>query len=106
MGVPYDLIGLIKEWLTGRSFYVHVGDNCSALCDSNVGTIQGSVLGPVLQALFVSPLFDIVPLTNFADDNFCIEWDRDLCVLTDKLEKKLEMITKWLRGSGLVVNES
>ena len=106
MGMPDDLIRLVRAWLTGRSFYVQVGDNCSSLYDSNVGTIQGSVLGPVLYALFVSPLFDLVNLTNFADDNFCIEWDRDLCVLIDNLEKKLEMITKWLRSSGLVVNES
>ena len=28
MGMPVDLINLIREWLVGRSFYVQVGDNC------------------------------------------------------------------------------
>ena len=44
MGMPNDLIKLIREWLVGRSFYVQVGDDVSALFDSSVGTIQGSVL--------------------------------------------------------------
>ena len=43
---------------------------------------------------------------NFADDNFCLEWNKQLDVLIIDLEKKLEMITKWLKDSGLVVNES
>ena len=105
MGFPSDLINLIREWLKGRSYYVQVGESCSAIFDSEIGTIQGSVLGPVLYALFVSPLFDLTGLVNFADDNFCVEWSSDLSVLVNNVEKKLEMITKWLRGSGLVVNE-
>ena len=32
--------------------------------------------------------------------------NRSLALLVWNLEKKLEMITKWLKGSGLVVNES
>ena len=56
--------------------------------------------------LFVSPLFDLTQLTNFADDNFYLEWNSDLSLLIINLEQKLEMITKWLRDSGLLVNES
>ena len=56
--------------------------------------------------MFVSPLFDLTQLTNFADDNFYLEWNTDLSKLIVDLEAKLEMITKWLRDSGLVVNES
>ena len=105
MGMPNDIVILIKEWLVNRKFYVQVGEECSMLYDCDSGTIQGSVLGPILYALFVSPLFDITQLTNFADDNYCLEWDTDLALLITKMEKKLEMITKWLRGSGLIVNE-
>ncbi len=106
MGMPNDLVGLIREWLTGRSYYVQVGDDCSTLFDSDTGSIQGSVLGPILYAIYVSPLFDLTQLTNFADDNYYLEWNRDLTALISNLEKRLEMITKWLKDSGLVVNES
>ena len=27
MGMPNDVIGLIREWLRGRSFYVQIGDD-------------------------------------------------------------------------------
>ena len=59
----------------------------------------------MLYALFVSPLFDLDGLVNFADDNFCIESNLNLATLIVDMEKRLESITKWLRGSGLIVNE-
>ena len=54
-------------------------------------------------ALFVSPLFDLTQITNFADDNFYVEWNTDLGKLLTDLEMKLEMITKWLRGHSLIM---
>ena len=76
------------------------------LATNRYKTINNSVLGPVLFALFVSPHFDLTKIVNYADDNFCLEWNRSFALLVENLEKKLEMITKWLKGSGLVVNES
>jgi hypothetical protein len=70
------------------------------------GTIQGSILGPLLYAIYVSPLFDLIRLTIFADDNFVIRWNRCLEALIPDLKKDLETMTKWLKDSGLKVNES
>ena len=42
------------------------------------GSMQGLVLGRVLYAIYVSPLFDLTQLTNFADDNYYLEWTRAL----------------------------
>ena len=36
------------------------------------GTIQGFILGPILYALYVSPLFYLQELSNNADNNFFI----------------------------------
>ena len=44
MGLPNDLIWLIRDWIVGRSFYLQVGDDCSKMFDSDVGTIQGSIV--------------------------------------------------------------
>ena len=76
------------------------------MTDVGSGTVQGSILGPLLYAIFVSPLFDLTNITNFADDNFIVGWNKLLHVLIDDMEKKLEMIIKWLRDSGLQVNET
>ena len=101
-----DLVEMIEIWLSGREFYVEVGGRCSQVYRSDDGTIQGSVLGPILYAIFVSPLFDIAMLTNFADDNFIIAFNTQINDLIRDMEMKLEMITKWLKDSGLKVNET
>ena len=104
IGLPRDLINLVKTWLKEREFYVQVNGHSSRMFGSDTGTIQGSVLGPVLYAIYVSPLFDLTQITNFADDNFVVLWNRILSSLISNLEKELEMIVKWLKDSGLVVN--
>ena len=54
-------------------------------CDT--GTIQGSRLGPILYTIFVSPLFDLEKMTNYADDNFIIRSENNLFKLLDNIEK-------------------
>ena len=56
---PEDLVDLIKVWLENRSFYVSINGANSLMFDVLHGTVQGSVLGPVLYAIFVSPIFDL-----------------------------------------------
>ena len=70
IGLPADLVGLIKIWLSKRMFYVQVDGLNSKLYSINTGTIQGSILGPILYAIFVSPLFDLEKLSNYADNNY------------------------------------
>jgi hypothetical protein len=51
---------------------VSIDNTNSDLFDLLLGTVQGSVLGPILYAIFVSPIVDIVPLLTFADDSYII----------------------------------
>ena len=59
----------------------------------NIGTIQGSILGPLLYAIFVSPLFDLTPFHAFADDNQVITKNKKIEGLKTKMQIKLEMMT-------------
>ena len=106
IGLPNDILRLIELWLSKRSFYVSLNGMNSMVIDLNCGTIQGSILGPLLYAIYVSPLFDLINLTNFADDNFVIRWNKCLEALIIDMKKELEVMTKWLKDSGLKVNES
>jgi hypothetical protein len=106
VGLPADIIDLIETWLSVRHCYVTVNDVCSNFYSSTMGTVQGSILGPFLYAIYVSPTFDLKALTNFADDNFIVRWNSDLQALISKLENDLGLIIAWLRDSGLKVNES
>ena len=69
IGLPPDILRLIELWLTKRSFYVNIKEKNSYVIKLIGGTIQGSILGPLLYAIYVSPLFDLLNITNFADDN-------------------------------------
>jgi hypothetical protein len=105
LGLPTDVIDLIKLWREDRSFYVSIDRRNSMLTELVRGTVQGSILGPILYAIYVTPLFDFHTLTNFADHNFIIRWSSHMPGLVADLERSLEAITKWLGGFGLTVNE-
>ena len=106
VGIPADVVSLIRLWLTNRLLYVSINGDNSCLLATNTGTIQGSILGPILYAIFVSPLYDLEKLSNYADDNYIVRWNIDVEVLVNDMIKSLEAITKWLRDSGLKVNET
>ena len=106
LGLPEDIVSLCGNWLSNRFFYVNCDGGNSIFHTLNVGTVQGSILGPILYAIFVAPLFELADMTKFADDNFIIKFNKFLPQLLIDMKKTLEMIIKWLKDSGLKVNDS
>ena len=106
IGLPDDMIELISNWLTTRYFYVSIEGSNSFVHTTGVGTVQGSILGPVLYSLFVSPLAELENLVLFADDNYILEWNKHKTEMLTNMENKLKRITTWLTSSGLKVNET
>ena len=104
LGLPDDVLSLVELWL--RLFYVDINGEISKLYEIDYGTIQGSILGPVLYAIYVSPLFDLTELSNFADDNFALTWHTNKQSTVNAMELKLNLIVNWLKDSGLKVNET
>ena len=60
---------------------------------TDTGTIQGSRLGPILYAIYVSPPFDLGKMTNYADENFIIKSHINLEQLITDMKKSIESIT-------------
>ena len=104
-GLPEDVINLIEIWLTDRCYYVTAKGVNSYIRVSNIGTIQGSILGPFLYAIYVAPIQDLYEITMFADDNYPLSSNQDLNTLINEFEAKLTLISKWLTDSGLKINE-
>ena len=71
-----------------------------------MGTVHGSVLGPNLCSLFVSPLLDLAEITLVPDDNYILVWNKHRRELIIKMKTKLVIIRNWLRDSVLKINES
>ena len=85
IGIPDDIVSLISVWLKNRSFYVMVGDDSSDVHLLDAGIVQGSILGPILYAIFVSPMFDLAKMTLFADDNYLVCWNKTVQELIDDI---------------------
>ena len=105
-GMLTDVIELIDIWLGGRYFYVNIDGHNSFVRASEAGTVQGSILGPILFSLFVSLLLDLVKITLFANDDYVLVWNKHRGDLINKMSAKLALIIKWIKDSGLKVNES
>jgi hypothetical protein len=73
---------------------------------SDIGMIQGSILGPVLYGILILPLFGLTQITNFTDDTIVILWKKILSNLILNLKRELEMIIKLLKDSCPRVNSS
>ena len=70
-------------------FYVEGNGLNSNIYNINTGTIQGSILGPILYAMIVSSLFDLTDLSNFADDNFALAWHTDKQMANEQMQDNL-----------------
>jgi len=105
-GLPDDVIGLLADWLLDRSAYIECGDSTSDFFPITDGTVQGSVLGPILFAIFIAPMFDNFEATSFADDSYIADYDENVNILAIKLGQKATNLALWFKASGLKVNES
>ncbi len=71
------------------------------LFDLQLGTVQESILGFILYAIYVLPMFDFSFVLHFADDSNVASEGANHSVLIEDMQRSLEAITKCLHQSGL-----
>jgi hypothetical protein len=106
IGMPEDVTTLLKDWLQDRMSYVEVRGSSSYMRNSDSGTVQGSVLGPILFSIFIRPIYDLEELTTYADDNYVMKESSDLKEVVVSLKNSVTNVASWLKSSGLKVNDS
>ena len=94
IGLPGDVVELIRIWLKDRMFYVSIDGVNSFLYNLLLGTVQGSILGPVLYAIYISPVFDLEQLFAFADDKFVPKIGEIKEDLVKDMENSLAVISR------------
>jgi len=104
MGMPNDLIRILSNWLTDRAAYVEVDGECSEYYLVQEGTVQGSVLGPVLFNLFIRPLLETANSPAYADDSYYYGTSKVKLRALEILQENLGRAIKWITNSGLKVN--
>jgi hypothetical protein len=83
--------------LRHRFYFLSVDTKISFLTEILLGAVQGSIWGPVLYAIYVSPIFYLEFLPAFTDDNYILRFRDNLLSLTREMEESLEKISKWLK---------
>ena len=113
-GINSSALSWIESYLTQRSQKVVTDDLESDTVTLNQGVSQGSVLGPILYTLFISPLGDLcrshgILYHGYADDtqNYHTfspntSGDEESCIST--LEHSIDDIRIWMRTNYLKVN--
>ena len=117
VGVTGSALDWFKSYLTGRCFSVAAGPHVSESVPLSCGVPQGSVLGPILFALYLLPLGHIIKTFKgisyhvYADDiqlycSFNPDCQDDFNLNFTVLNECLSAIKAWLANNFLQLNEA
>ena len=106
-GVAEHGVALLRNYLSGRSQRVKVGDKFSSWLPVIKGIPQGSLLGPLFFNVFMNDLFYLlkgVCINAYADDEQIYASDKDPVKLEMKLQCQLLEADQWFGMNGMITN--
>ena len=109
-GTALDWLHWLQSFVTDRSQYIAVGDERSETANLLSGVPQGSILGPLLLALYVSPIDDVIcshgiQYHQYADDLmlYTALATKRFNVLSSLTECS-EAVSEWFLQNALLLN--
>ena len=118
-GLPGIVISWIRSYITNHSSFVKIDSSSSPSTTISTGVPQGSVLGPLLFVLFISPVANVInPDLSETTNLVCFHQyadDTQLYIGTNSstlvhqvasIESCTQRIHNWLLNNGLHLNPS
>ena len=97
----------LRSYLSNRHQYTAINDLSSTLWKVQCGVPQGSVLGPLLFALYINDIQNAVGVECvrlFADDTALYMVNTDLNALISSVKVKIQQLFKWCICNKLTIN--
>lgn len=107
MGLRGPINKWVESFLSNRKIIVKISEVQSDIQDINIGTPQGSVLGPLIFLLFVNDLPDHITqgkVFMYADDTTIVLSDETPLGIELKVNKLLLEFSDWCQKNRLIIN--
>jgi hypothetical protein len=112
-GVTGPALAWLASYLTDRTQFVRIGQTSSPSLCMETGVPQGSVLGPILFSVYVSPLGHIISSHNINHQQYADDTQLYIALSSvdphsgiSQLEAALTSLNSWFSQNGLCLNPS
>lgn len=98
---------LIKSYLHERQQKTKINDCNSQPMNVTIGVPQGTILGPLLFAIYINDLLDILSddsIVSYADDTVIFSVENNWYLTEKNMNEKLDKVYKWLNLNQLSLN--
>lgn len=108
LGIRGSINEWVKSYVTNRSLKVKVGDSSSQTYCTNLGTPQGSIIGPLLFLLYVNDLPEYIAefgrLFMYADDTTVVLSAPSVSDAAKNVSLVLALFSEWCEKNDLIIN--
>ena len=99
----------LKHYVTTRTQTTTVGEHVSDMKYVRCGTAQGSILGPLIYIIYVNDVLGLLGRENnlylYADDMLVMARHKNVEVMLNDLQTRMDKICIWCKQNKLTINE-
>ncbi|CAG4965395.1 unnamed protein product [Colias eurytheme] len=106
-GLAGTLLAWCKSYLQNRNNFVRIGSTYSDATKVDMGTAQGSVLGPLHFLAYVNKMGEAIEhskIFQFADDTCLLVSHKNVDTAMNLLQDDFDNLCRWCHDAGLVIN--